>query len=87
MLAGVFSRSYTGAWTHIRELFAASTGKKAGLFSFNSDGQCRACMGQGVIKVEMAYLEAVSMTCRKCHGRRFRDDVLALRWGLVCCAW
>lgn len=44
-------------------------------------------MGQGVIKVEMAYLEAVSMTCRKCHGRRFRDDVLALRWGLVCCAW
>jgi excinuclease ABC subunit A len=74
--------TYTGAFTHIRDLFAASSearvrGWKAGRFSFNvKGGRCEACQGNGVIAVEMHFLPTVYVTCDVCDGTRFTSETL-----------
>lgn len=78
--------TYTGAFTHIRELFAATSeakarGWKPGRFSFNvKGGRCEACQGNGMIAVEMHFLPTVFVTCDVCDGKRFTKETLEVRY-------
>ena len=77
--------SYVGAWSAIRERFAAepeakARGYKAGTFSFNSgSGRCPTCGGNGFEHVEMQFLSDVYLRCPDCDGRRYRPEVLEIR--------
>ena len=74
--------TYTGSFTHIRDLFAATSeararGWKPGRFSFNvKGGRCETCQGNGVIAVEMHFLPTVYVTCDVCDGKRFTKETL-----------
>lgn len=74
--------TYTGAYNHIRDLFAMlpearARGYKSGRFSFNvKGGRCEACKGDGLIQIEMHFLPDVYITCDVCHGKRFNRDTL-----------
>lgn len=74
--------TYTGAFTHIRDLFAATSeararGWKPGRFSFNvAGGRCETCQGNGVIAVEMHFLPTVYVTCDVCSGTRYMRETL-----------
>jgi excinuclease ABC subunit A len=78
--------TYTGAFTHIRDLFAASgearaRGWKPGRFSFNvKGGRCEACQGNGVIAVEMHFLPTVFVECDVCEGKRFTKETLEVTY-------
>lgn len=78
--------TYTGAFTHIRDLFAATSeararGWKPGRFSFNvKGGRCETCQGNGVIAVEMHFLPTVYVTCDVCDGKRFTKETLEVRY-------
>lgn len=78
--------TYTGAFTHIRDLFAATTeararGWKAGRFSFNvKGGRCEACQGNGTIAVEMHFLPTVYVSCDICNGKRFTKEALEVKY-------
>ncbi len=78
--------TYTGAFTHIRDLFAATSeararGWKPGRFSFNvKGGRCEACQGNGEIAVEMHFLPTVFVTCDVCDGKRFTKETLEVRY-------
>ena len=78
--------TYTGAFTHIRDLFAATAeararGWKPGRFSFNvSGGRCEACQGNGSIAVEMHFLPTVYVTCDICMGKRFMKETLEITY-------
>ena len=77
--------TYSGAFDHIRQLFAASAYArrrrwKPGHFSFNTRaGQCPTCRGLGHIDLDVQYLPDISVGCPTCHGARFNDAVLAVR--------
>lgn len=77
---------YIDAWDSIRELFAKGLMGRAeemrpSHFSFNSgQGRCGHCMGLGYEKVEMQFLSDVFVTCPVCEGKRFRPEVLAIKW-------
>ncbi len=78
--------TYTGVFTPIRELFAATPeanirGYKAGRFSFNvKGGRCENCQGDGVIKIEMHFLPDVYVTCDVCHGKRYNREALEIKY-------
>ena len=78
--------TYTGVFTMIRELFAATTdarerGYKAGRFSFNvSGGRCEHCYGDGIIKIEMHFLPDIFVPCEVCGGRRYNRETLEVRY-------
>ncbi len=78
--------TYTGVFTPIRELFAATPeanirGYKAGRFSFNvRGGRCENCQGDGVIKIEMHFLPDVYVPCEECHGKRYNREALEIKY-------
>lgn len=78
--------TYTGAFTFIRDLFAATPdakfrGWKANRFSFNvKGGRCEACEGNGEIAVEMHFLPTVYVTCDVCNGKRFDKETLTVKY-------
>jgi excinuclease ABC subunit A len=78
--------TYTGAWQHIRDLFAASSEARArgwgpGRFSFNvKGGRCEACEGNGEIAVEMHFLPTVFVPCEVCGGKRFMKETLEVKY-------
>ena len=78
--------TFTDAFTPIRQTFAATPVArdqklKAGHFSFNvAGGRCERCQGAGLLTVQMHFLPDVQVRCPACHGRRFKRDVLAVRY-------
>jgi len=78
--------TYTGAWTHVRDLFANESEAKArgwgpSRFSFNPPGgRCDACEGNGEIAVEMHFLPTVYVKCDVCHGKRFSKETLDIKY-------
>ena len=78
--------TYTGAWTPIRELLAATEearyrAYKPGRFSFNTPGgRCENCQGNGLIGIEMHFLPTVYVECDVCHGKRFDRETLEVEW-------
>ena len=77
---------YVEAWDLIRELYAATpdaraAGLSASAFSFNGgEGRCDQCQGLGHERVEMQFLSDVFVPCPACGTRRFKPEVLAVRW-------
>ena len=78
--------TYTGAFDHIRDLFAETTeaqirGWKAGRFSFNTKGgRCEACTGRGTVAVEMGFLPTVHVMCDVCMGSRYEKETLQVQF-------
>ena len=78
--------TYTGLFTHIRELMAEMPAAKErgygpGRFSFNvAGGRCEACQGDGVMRVEMHFLPDVYVPCDVCHGQRYNRETLEVQY-------
>jgi excinuclease ABC subunit A len=78
--------TYTGVFSNIRDFFAELPEAKArgygpGRFSFNvKGGRCEACQGDGQIKIEMNFLADIYVECDKCHGTRYNDETLAVKY-------
>ena len=78
--------TYTGVFTHIRELFSKIPeskvrGYKPGRFSFNvKGGRCDDCEGDGIIKIEMNFLPDVYVTCETCDGDRYNKKTLEIKY-------
>ena len=78
--------TYLKAYDAIRQLFAEQPlAKQLGFtsqyFSFNAEGgRCEECKGAGVITVEMQFMADLQLTCEACHGKRFKKEVLDVRY-------
>ena len=78
--------TYIKAWDYVREIFcnqplSKMRGYMAKHFSFNVDaGRCDTCKGDGEQVVEMQFLADVHLTCESCKGKRFKDEVLEVRY-------
>lgn len=78
--------TYTGVFTDIRALFAATNDAKMrgftqSRFSFNvKGGRCESCQGDGIIKIEMHFLSDVYVPCEVCKGRRYNRETLEVKY-------
>ncbi len=78
--------SYIGIFDIIRKLFADTVdarlrGYGSGRFSFNvAGGRCETCAGNGMRRIEMNFLPDVRVSCEDCHGWRFNEDTLGVRY-------
>ena len=78
--------TYTGLFDGVRKLFAATKAAKAkkydaGQFSFNvAKGRCDHCEGEGFVMVELLFLPSVYAPCPTCHGARYNEKTLAIRY-------
>lgn len=78
--------TYVKAFDEIRSAFAETVEAKtrnltAGHFSFNSDlGRCPQCSGDGVLQIDMQFLADVQVTCSECKGKRYRQEILNVRY-------
>ena len=78
--------TYLKAYDEIRKLYslqqaAKIQGLKPSHFSFNVDGgRCDECQGEGTIKVEMQFLADVYLVCESCGGKRFKEEILEVRY-------
>jgi len=78
--------TYTGVFTHIRDLFASLPESKLrgydkGRFSFNvKGGRCESCCGDGIIKIEMHFLSDVYVPCEVCKGKRYNRETLEVKY-------
>lgn len=78
--------TYVKAYDDIRELYASQPLAKKrlytpGFFSFNVEGgRCEACQGEGTKKVEMQFMADLYIECEECHGKRFKEEVLDVKY-------
>lgn len=78
--------TYVKAFDDIRNLFAEQKlskmrGLKAGYFSFNvPGGRCDNCEGEGILKVEMQFMADVFLECDVCHGQRYKEEALEIKF-------
>ena len=78
--------TYIKAYDEIRRLYADQpyakhNGMGPSHFSFNiAGGRCEECQGDGVIKVSMQFMADIELKCEACGGRRFKDEILEVRW-------
>ncbi|MDE7330076.1 MAG: excinuclease ABC subunit UvrA [Clostridia bacterium] len=78
--------TYTGVFTMIRDLFAATQdakerGYKSGRFSFNvAGGRCEHCQGDGIIQIEMHFLPDIYVPCEVCGGKRYNRETLEVKY-------
>ena len=78
--------TYTKVFDHVRALYAELAdsklrGYKPGRFSFNvAGGRCEACEGNGARRIEMHFLADVWVKCNVCHGRRYNEDTLQVKY-------
>ena len=78
--------TYVKAWDEIRKLYAQQAlaqqmGFTAAYFSFNaSGGRCEECNGEGTVTVEMQFMADLVLECESCHGKRFKGEVLEVRF-------
>lgn len=78
--------TYVKAYDEIRKLFAEQPlakqmGYTAGYFSFNSEGgRCEECKGEGTVTVEMQFMADLVLECESCHGKRFKNDTLEVKF-------
>ncbi|WP_162053667.1 excinuclease ABC subunit UvrA [Pontibacter pamirensis] len=78
--------TYVKAYDAIRTLYAdqplaKSRGFKPSHFSFNIEGgRCEVCQGEGQVKIEMQFMADIYLTCESCHGHRFKQDVLDIKY-------
>lgn len=78
--------TYIKAYDDIRKLYANQKYAKAmgythSSFSFNiAGGRCEECQGEGVIRVEMQFMADISMRCEACDGKRFKDEILLVKY-------
>ena len=78
--------TYTGVFTAIRDLFAATPdakerGYRSGRFSFNiAGGRCEHCQGDGIIQIEMHFLPDIYVPCEVCGGKRYNRETLEVKY-------
>ena len=72
--------TYLDLFDLVRQYYAKANKVSAKLFSYNSDGACSNCKGTGIEKIEMAFLEDVSMTCEVCGGSGYKPEVLVYEY-------
>jgi len=78
--------TYMKVFAYIRKLFAETRDARIrnlgpGAFSFNTPGgRCETCEGAGSIRVDMQFLADVYVTCDQCQGRRYRKDILDVKY-------
>ncbi|MCS6873720.1 MAG: excinuclease ABC subunit UvrA [Pyrinomonadaceae bacterium] len=78
--------TYLKIYDAIRELFASTMTARAknydaSYFSFNiPGGRCETCQGSGTVTIEMQFLADVEITCEECHGTRFKNEILDVRY-------
>ena len=78
--------TYTGLFDHVRKLFAATPAARsrkfdAGRFSFNvAKGRCETCEGEGFVSVELLFMPSVFAPCPACHGARYNEATLKVRY-------
>jgi excinuclease ABC subunit A len=78
--------TYTGLFDHVRKLFAKTKMARsrhydAGRFSFNvAKGRCETCAGEGSVMVELLFLPSVYAPCPTCHGARYNEGTLEVRY-------
>ncbi len=78
--------TYIKAYDEIRKLFAdqplaKQMGYTAGYFSFNTEGgRCEECKGEGTVTVEMQFMADLVLECESCHGKRFKNDTLEVKF-------
>lgn len=78
--------TYCKAYDEIRKLFSeqplsVQNNFKPAHFSFNVEGgRCEECQGEGEITVEMQFMADVKLVCESCHGKRFKDEILEVRY-------
>lgn len=78
--------TYLKAFDEIRQLFADQKlaklrGIKPSFFSFNvPGGRCDECEGEGVTKIEMQFMADVYLPCESCHGTRYKEEVLEIKY-------
>ncbi|MCQ2174632.1 MAG: excinuclease ABC subunit UvrA [Bacteroidales bacterium] len=78
--------TYLKLYDDIRQLMASQqaariNGFGPNHFSFNTDGgRCPECQGEGIVKIEMQFMADVTMVCQECGGKRFRPEILEVRY-------
>lgn len=78
--------TYLKVYDDIRKLFSAQqyariNGYTPSFFSFNQEGgRCPECQGEGIIRIPMQFMADVTMVCDACGGKRFKADILEVRY-------
>ena len=81
--------TYLKVYDDIRNLYSKipqsiSKGFKSKFFSFNTDGgRCDECKGEGVVRIEMQFMADVELECEICKGKRFKDEITAIKYNGV----